>query len=78
MPRAVSPSRGIDFGVRYERIVLSGPGDGVAVMIQVVQPLGASTAVTTARDGGVLTTWVTGIAALPRGSPSDCVTIRRG
>jgi hypothetical protein len=78
MPRAVSPSRGIDFGGRSEQIVLSAPGDGVAVMIRVVQPLGASTAVTTAWDGGVLTTRVTGIAALPRGSPSDCVTIRRG
>jgi ABC-type sugar transport system ATPase subunit len=65
--RAVPSARGIDLGVRSEHILLTAPGDGVPATVQVVQPLGPSTVVTAAWDGGALTARVPGIAALPAG-----------
>ena len=65
--RAVSSSRGADLGVRSEHILLAAPDAGVPGTVQVVQPLGPSTVVTAAWDGGVLTARVPGITALPPG-----------
>jgi multiple sugar transport system ATP-binding protein len=65
--RAIASARGTDLGVRSEHILLTPPGDGVAATVQVVQPLGPSTVVTVAWDGGSLTARVPGIAALPLG-----------
>jgi ABC-type sugar transport system ATPase subunit len=66
-------SSGVDLGVRSEHILLTAPGDGVTAVIQVVQPLGPSTVVTAAWDGGALTARVPGIAAL---SPGETVGLR--
>jgi multiple sugar transport system ATP-binding protein len=64
---AVSSSRGVDLGVRSEHVLLVSPGEGVPAMVQVAQPLGPSTVVTAAWDGGALTARLPGIAALPQG-----------
>ncbi len=64
---AGSSIHGVDLGVRSEHILLTPPGDGVLATVQVVQPLGPSTVVTAAWDGGALTARVPGIAALPPG-----------
>jgi ABC-type sugar transport system ATPase subunit len=71
--RAVASSRGTDLGVRSEHILLVAPGIGVPATVQVVQPLGPSTVVTAAWDGGALTARVPGIAALP---PGETVGLR--
>ena len=63
---AVAP-RELDLGVRAEHVLLTPPGDGVAATVQVVQPLGPSTVVTAAWDGGALTARIPGIASLPQG-----------
>ncbi len=67
MPCAVWSSRDIDLGIRSENIVLTAPGVSVVAMIRMAQPLGQSTVVTAAWDGGALTARVPGIAALPSG-----------
>ncbi|MDF3018025.1 MAG: sn-glycerol-3-phosphate transporter ATP-binding protein UgpC [Thermomicrobiales bacterium] len=71
--RAFSSSRGINLGVRSEHVLLAPPGDEVTATVQVVQPLGPSTVVTAAWDGGALTARVQGIAALP---PGETVGLR--
>jgi multiple sugar transport system ATP-binding protein len=65
--RAVASSAGADLGVRSEHVQFAPPGDGIAATVQVVQPLGPSTVVTAAWDGGALTARVPGIVALPPG-----------
>jgi ABC-type sugar transport system ATPase subunit len=65
--RAILSPRGVDLAVRSEHVLLAAAGDGVSATVQVAQPLGPSTVVTAAWDGGVLTARVPGIAALPPG-----------
>jgi ABC-type sugar transport system ATPase subunit len=64
----LSPSASdLDLGIRAEHVLLTPPGDGVPATVQVVQPLGPSTVVTAAWEGGALTARVPGIAAYPPG-----------
>ncbi len=65
--------RGADLAVRSEHVLLAPPGDGVPATVQVAQPLGPSTVVTAAWDGGALTARVPGITALP---PGESVSVR--
>jgi multiple sugar transport system ATP-binding protein len=71
--RAVSSARGADLAVRSEHVLLAPPGDGVPATVQVAQPLGPSTVVTAAWEGGALTARVPGIATLP---PGEIVGLR--
>jgi ABC-type sugar transport system ATPase subunit len=71
--RAVSSPRGADLAVRSEHVLLAAPGDGVPATVQVTQPLGPSTVVTAAWEGGALTARVPGIAILP---PGETVGLR--
>jgi multiple sugar transport system ATP-binding protein len=71
--RAISSSRSTDLAVRSEHVLLVSPGDGVPATVQVAQPLGPSTVVTAAWDGGALTARVPGIATLP---PGETVGLR--
>jgi ABC-type sugar transport system ATPase subunit len=64
MSQGPSASRDLDLGVRAEHVLLAAPDDGVPATVQVVQPLGPSTVVTAAWDGGALTARVSGIASL--------------
>jgi multiple sugar transport system ATP-binding protein len=70
---AVASSRGADLAVRSEHVLLTPPGDGVPATVQVTQPLGPSTVVTAAWDGGALTARVPGIATL---LPGETVGLR--
>ena len=54
-------------------IGIGPPGDGVPATVLVVQPLGPSTVITAAWDGGALTARVPGITALP---PGELVGLR--
>jgi multiple sugar transport system ATP-binding protein len=60
--------RAVDLGVRAEHVLLCPPHEGVPATVQVVQPLGPSTVVTAAWDGGAVTARVPGIAAMPPGA----------
>jgi len=64
MSQGLSASRDLDLGVRAEHVLLAAPDDGIPATVQVVQPLGPSTVVTAAWDGGALTARVSGIASL--------------
>jgi multiple sugar transport system ATP-binding protein len=71
--RAVASARGADLAVRSEHVLLASPGDGVPATVQVTQPLGPSTVITAAWDGGALTARVPGIARL---APGETVGLR--
>jgi ABC-type sugar transport system ATPase subunit len=59
-----SGSGDLDLGVRAEHVLLAPTGNGVPATVQVVQPLGPSTVVTAAWEGGALTARVSGIAGV--------------
>jgi ABC-type sugar transport system ATPase subunit len=64
---ASTEASNVDLGVRAEHVLLASPDKGVPATVQVIQPLGPSTVVIAAWDGGALTARVPGIAALPPG-----------
>jgi multiple sugar transport system ATP-binding protein len=71
--RLPPPASRLDLGIRAEHVLLTPPSDGVPATVQVVQPLGPSTVVTAAWEGGTLTARVPGIAAY---APGEQVALR--
>ena len=63
----------VDLGIRSEYVHLTSPDDGVPATVQVVQPVGPSTVVTTAWNGGSLTARAPGMADI---HPSTRVGLR--
>ena len=62
------PAKAVDLGIRSEYVYLTSPEDGVPATVQVVQPMGPSTVVTTTWNGGSLTARAPGMADIPPGT----------
>lgn len=67
-PGNLDPSTTVDLGIRSEYVHLTAPAEGVTATVQVVQPVGPSTVVTTAWRGGALTARAPGMAEIQPGT----------
>ncbi len=65
---SLDPVAAVDLGIRSEYVYLTSPQDGVPATVQVVQPVGPSTVVTTAWSGGSLTARAPGMADIQPGA----------
>lgn len=65
---SLDPAAPVDLGIRSEYVHLTSVDDGTPATVQVVQPVGPSTAVTTAWNGGSLTARAPGMADIQPGT----------